>query len=444
MAEKAADSAAHMLRIDSAIAAEQDVVWTRSERRRWLLTMTLGTCVLYASRLTVPLVMPAMAAEQKWSKTESGVVLASFFWGYTLTQFISGYMSDRYGGERVILIAALMWSLATLAIPPIVRCYSHPLSWSLIALRVVHGASQGFHFPSLSSLSSKRLSEHDRGPFFSIATCGSAFGAILAGTAGSFLLTYFGWPEVFRLIGLCGIAWVIYLRYTIKASLNQRSFTLLPQPKAILKEELRSAELPIDEWHIIIASPAFWAAAVAHFCQNNCFYIMFSWSPMYFHERFPAAKDWVFNIVPWIFLVPATFLGRELSDKLLLRGFTTTETRKIVEGVCLSLQALGLLILPFMTSFWLAVACSTCIIASSGFHNNAVMVNPQDLAPNLAGSVFGIMNTIGALPGFVGVYFAGYILDVSNSWEHVFVITALINIAGCIFYTIYGSGERVV
>lgn len=39
------------------------------------------------------------------------------------------------------------------------------------------------------------------------------------------------------------------------------------------------------------------------------------------------------------------------------------------------------------------------IIGGTGFHNNAVIVNPQDIAPAHSGSVFGLMNTFGAIPG---------------------------------------------
>ena len=41
----------------------------------------------------------------------------------------------------------------------------------------------------------------------------------------------------------------------------------------------------------------------------------------------------------------------------------------------------------------------TICIFFAGFHNSAVIVNPQDLAPKHSGSVFGIMNAAGAIPG---------------------------------------------
>lgn len=63
----------------------------------WFLTLLLGTCMLYSTRTTMPLLLPAVASELRWSKTESGTVLSSFFWGYTVTQVrwtnvIAGYM----------------------------------------------------------------------------------------------------------------------------------------------------------------------------------------------------------------------------------------------------------------------------------------------------------------------------------------------------------------
>ena len=46
-----------------------------------------------------------------------------------------------------------------------------------------------------------------------------------------------------------------------------------------------------------------------------------------------------------------------------------------------------------------AIIYLTFIISGSGFHNSAIVVNPSDLAPQNSGSVFGFMNTIGAVPG---------------------------------------------
>ena len=56
---------------------------------------------------------PSASKDLHWSKTEVGTVLSSFFWGYALTQVLGGYLSDRFGAERVLLAAGLGWGLVT-------------------------------------------------------------------------------------------------------------------------------------------------------------------------------------------------------------------------------------------------------------------------------------------------------------------------------------------
>ena len=51
------------------------------------------------------------------------------------------------------------------------------------------------------------------------------------------------------------------------------------------------------------------------------------------------------------------------------------------------------------SSFTLALLLMTFCLFFAGFHNSACIVNPQDLAPKHSGSVFGIMNAAGAIPG---------------------------------------------
>lgn len=63
-----------------------------------------------------------------------GAVLGSFFWGYTLTQFIGGYLADQMGGEIIIITAAFFWGLFTIIFPVVPQLTSDPshkwVSWN--------------------------------------------------------------------------------------------------------------------------------------------------------------------------------------------------------------------------------------------------------------------------------------------------------------------------
>ena len=76
------------------------------------------------------------------------------------------------------------------------------------------------------------------------------------------------------------------------------------------------------------------ACAICHFCQNNCFFILLSWLPTYFHDNFPQAQSWIFNVVPWLLMVPGVAAAGWLSNKLSLKGFNVGQQRKICESLC--------------------------------------------------------------------------------------------------------------
>ncbi|XP_041778417.1 solute carrier family 17 member 9 [Anopheles merus] len=418
-------------------------IWTRNEKRTWFLTLLTGTCMLYSTRTTMPLLVPAVAAERKWSKTDSGTVLSSFFWGYTLTQVLGGYLSDKFGGQKVILLAAIGWSLITFWMPNIITSSTLFASYSIpfiVTVRIINGACQGVHFPSMISITSQNLSACERASFFSILTSGSALGTLLTGIVGSFLLDYFGWPTAFRVIGFLGLSWTLFLRYytmasdrsrIINISMPSRMYTKLGTPDTV-------------PWLRLFERSSFWACVLAHACEMNCFFVLLSWLPTYFHENFPHAKGWVVNMIPWLALPPVTFIGKLLTEHLLAKQWSLTRIRKLVQSLCFLGQNCALFLMCRTQDFNMALTCMSIIIGLSGLHNNAVTVNPQDLAPSHSGSVFGLMNTVGAIPGFLGVYLAGHILELTQSWSAVFSTAAAINTFGWLIFTVFGSAETIV
>ncbi|XP_012527209.1 solute carrier family 17 member 9 isoform X2 [Monomorium pharaonis] len=400
--------------------------------QKWLASLLCGTCLLYATRTSVPLLIPIVSQERNWSKSDSGIILSSFFWGYTLTQVASGYISDKIGGQRVLWISALGWSATTFFMPEIIEFFSEDgTSVLLVAVvRMINGAFQGMHFPSMISLISQCLPEKDRASFFSLITTGSAMGTLLTGSLGSYLLDYYNWLTVFRVLGGMSLAWTALLSYYIlpfKAKASTKSNTNYTLP-----------------WSKLLSQPAFWSCVIGHACQNNCFFVLLSWMPTYFHDTFPEVRGWIVNMVPWLSMVPCTFLGQSLSEEIINAGYSVTVTRKIIQTICFVIEIGSLLFLTNIDSFQNAILCLALIIGGSGFHNNAIAVNPSDLAPNHSGSVFGLMNTVGAIPGFLGVYFSGHILHITHSWSAVFLFIAVIDALGCIMYLLFGSGQAII
>ena len=61
---------------------------------------------------------------------------------------------------------------------------------------------------------------------------------------------------------------------------------------------------------------------------------MLSWLPTFFSDNFPQAQSWIFNVVPWLLMIPGIVIAGWVSNRLIIKGFNVGQTRKICEGLC--------------------------------------------------------------------------------------------------------------
>lgn len=127
-----------------------------------------GSGILYAARNILPVCSAEIARELKWTRQDEvcanhynclipnsqifttllffkGLVMGIFFWGYMLTQFAGGYLSDMLGGEIVLPSSSLVWGCitASFVLLPMASSQRDVVLESFLLFRFVLGIFQG-------------------------------------------------------------------------------------------------------------------------------------------------------------------------------------------------------------------------------------------------------------------------------------------------------------
>ncbi|XP_008316157.1 solute carrier family 17 member 9-like [Cynoglossus semilaevis] len=415
---------------------EQNKNWSRPIGRIWTLVLLLGTCLLYCTRVAMPICAVSMAKQFSWTKTESGMVLGSFFWGYCFTQVLGGYVSDRVGGEKVLVLAAAAWGSMTIFTPVLAYLWSQPIL-SMTLARFLMGLLQGVHYPSLASLCSQKVVASERGFLMSTVGSGSYLGTLVIGGAGSLMLDIYGWESVFYVSGLFSVMWAYFLwKYLLK---GERPIITL---ESLGRSGSRS-KLSRRHWLQLFKQPAVCAVIVTHLCTASTFFTLLSWLPTFFKESFPEAKGWVFNVIPWLVAIPSSLFSGCLSDHLISQGFDTASVRKLMQFFSMGVSSIFTILLCGKITFHWAVAFVSATMGFTTFSHSGVSVNVQDLAPSCAGALFGVMNTCGAFSGVLMVYFSGYLIEATGSWASVFAQVTVVNLIGLCTFLAFAEARRI-
>lgn len=199
-------------------------------------------------------------------------------------------------------------------------------------------------------------------------------------------------------------------------------------------------------WKAFFRSEAVWAMIYVHFCGSWGHYTCLSWLPTYFSEELNlnlTEAAWV-SVLPPLASIFVTSIAAQFADNLIVNGVETTTVRKICQTIaflspatCMILSSLNLGLPP-----WEVVAILTSGLALSSFALSGLYCTHQDISPEYASILLGITNTVGAVPGIVGVALTGYLLDSTHSWSvSLFAPSIFFYLTGTIVWLAFASSK---
>ena len=168
------------------------------------------------------------------------------------------------------------------------------------------------------------------------------------------------------------------------------------------------------------------------------------------------------SLLPYVAMVAMTPLVGPVADALVSRGMSVTRVRKLAQGLAFVGPALCMIALAALTpgpqlawlpfglggaatapSIPLVVAIMSLAFSLGAWSRAGLYCNHQDLSPKYASLLLGVSNTAGALPGVLGVWAAGVLLDATGSWAvALFLPTMACQLFGAAVFTLWGSGEN--
>jgi len=419
-------------------------------RQTLILLLWLCDICLYMARTNVSVAVASMFP----SDSSEGSLLSAFYWGYMLFQIPAGWLASRFGGSPVLVMAVVVWSVASAA-----SCFTSGNLPALFALRVVVGCAESCTYPSMSQLASVWFPYEERGTCWAVITTGESIGTILMLLGGPFLVDSFGWRSVFLSSGALGLVWVlVYVAAGFAVASDPAKHRSISAAELAHIQASRPPRPPLvsTPWRRILTNRPFIATICCHCLYNWTFYIGLSWVDKFFKSAWPetpTATLAVASVVPYAALFVCGSSSGFVADKLESRaGLSPTATRKLINSVGFLGGAAGFFALSFIAptggsaparaSIGAATICLSVAIGIAGFGAAAgYWATFADLSPRHGALLLAISNAFASAPGIIGNTFTGNLLQsTKDDWSAVFQISAGTLVLGAFFYL--GSEAR--
>src|ERR1700689_5097658 len=245
-----------------------------------LTILCLMYLVMYIDRVNIATVAPRMTVDLGLSNTEFGLAISAFSYPYALFQLIGGWVSDRFGPRRALILSGLVVCVATIC-TGLVGGLS-----SLIAARVALGFGEGSAFPTATRALSVWMPRPRWGFAQGITHSASRLGNVLTPPLVAALMTYTSWRGSFVALGVLGLGWVALWGWGFRDNPRQHKRITTEELTRLPPAQSRDASgnAPSVPW-LKLARRMLPVTAV-DFCYGWTLWVFLTWLPSFFFKSF--------------------------------------------------------------------------------------------------------------------------------------------------------------
>lgn len=378
---------------------------------RWIIVVLLflATTINYLDRQIIGLLKPILEKEFVWTETDFAHIVMAFTAAYAVGLLVFGWLIDKIGTKAGYSFTIIFWSVAGML---------HAVARSAFGFgvaRVGLGLGEAGNYPAAVKTVAEWFPKRERALATGLFNAGTSVGVVVALLLVPWILSHYGWQEVFWITGALGFVWLVFwlIFYDIPAKQKRITAEELEYIISGQDQDENAAEKQPVKWLKLFTFPQTWAYITGKGLIDPIYWFFLFWLPSYFASTFnlDLKKPSLELMLIYIATTVGSIGGGYLSSWLIKKGWPTLKARKTVL-LALACCELSVILIQFSSGVWMAVGLISLAVALHQAWATNVFTLPSDLFPKQAvSSVVGIGGMAGAVGGILFPILIGDLLD---------------------------------
>jgi MFS family permease len=398
-------------------AAAPDATTVR-QRRTVVVLLFLFMLVNFLDKTVIGLAAAPIMNELHLTHLQFGAITSSFFYLFSLSAVLVGFLATRIAARWAIFGMGLVWGLSQLPL------FGPVGPGVLVASRVALGAGEGPAYPIAVHAVHKWYPDEQRSLPAAIIGQGSNFGVVLILPLLNWILIRYSWHVACGCLGLLAIAWsLLWLAFGREGPGVGAESPASSAPRRIPYSKLILNRTILGGW--AAGFGAYWSLS-----------LLVSWFTPYLVQGLGVsqARAGVLSGLPWACAILSTVFGAWLSQRLSVRGVSSRYARGVLSGAFVAAGGLLLLLLSHLPAP-LKLPCLVLGLALPGVvYAVSTAIAGEIAPPSQRSALLGLGSAVATSAGLIAPVVMGGLIDKAASmgagYESGFALNGAVAMAG--------------